>query len=55
MVEHAIRVASEAAAERIPALIAGWTREHPALAQPVTAEAMPTGTERIAAGPGADA
>jgi len=55
MVEHAIRVASEAAAERIPALIAEWTREHPALAGPARTEAMPTGTERIAAGPGADA
>jgi phosphate acyltransferase len=31
MVENAIRVGSEAAHARIPALIAEWTREHPAL------------------------
>jgi glycerol-3-phosphate acyltransferase PlsX len=31
MMQHAIRVASEAAHARIPDLIAEWTREHPAL------------------------
>ena len=31
MMEHAIRVASESAAARVPDLIAQWTREHPAL------------------------
>ena len=33
MIEHAIRVASEAAAARVPQLIAEWTRSHPALAR----------------------
>jgi glycerol-3-phosphate acyltransferase PlsX len=33
MTEHAIRVASEAAAEAIPELIAEWTRRHPAIAR----------------------
>jgi glycerol-3-phosphate acyltransferase PlsX len=32
MIEHAIRVGSEAAQARVPDLIAEWTREHPALA-----------------------
>ena len=32
MMEHAIRVASEAAAAGIPELIAEWTRRHPAIA-----------------------
>jgi glycerol-3-phosphate acyltransferase PlsX len=32
MMENAIRVASESAHARVPALIAEWTREHPALA-----------------------
>ncbi|MGI8999826.1 MAG: phosphate acyltransferase PlsX [Candidatus Limnocylindria bacterium] len=31
MIENAIRVASESAEARVPALIAQWTREHPAL------------------------
>jgi hypothetical protein len=33
MIEHAIRVASEAAAAGVPHLIAEWTRSHPALAK----------------------
>jgi glycerol-3-phosphate acyltransferase PlsX len=32
MMEHAIRVASESAEAGVPALIAEWTRQHPALA-----------------------
>ena len=31
MIEHAIRVASEAASARVPQLIAEWSRSHPAL------------------------
>lgn len=31
MIEHAMRVASESAAARVPELIAQWTQEHPAL------------------------
>ena len=37
MMEHAIRVASEAARARVPGLIADWTRSHPALQPAVTA------------------
>ncbi|MGH2429130.1 MAG: phosphate acyltransferase PlsX [Candidatus Limnocylindria bacterium] len=33
MMEHAIRVASEAAEARVPDLIADWSRRHPALGQ----------------------
>jgi phosphate acyltransferase len=33
MIEHAIRVASEAASARVPQLIAEWSRSHPALAR----------------------
>jgi phosphate acyltransferase len=33
MIEHAIRVASEAASARVPELIAEWSRSHPALAR----------------------
>lgn len=40
MVEHAIRVASEAAAAAIPELIAEWTRRHPAIARRDAAEAV---------------
>jgi glycerol-3-phosphate acyltransferase PlsX len=33
MIEHAIRVASDAASARVPELIAEWSRTHPALAR----------------------
>jgi glycerol-3-phosphate acyltransferase PlsX len=48
MVEHAIRVGSEAAAEGIPALIAEWTRAHPALARLDAGEAVAEGTRPVA-------
>ena len=54
MMEHAIRVASEASAERIPDLIAAWTRRHPALARRDAGEAVATGTTPVASGPGAE-
>jgi phosphate acyltransferase len=54
MIEHAMRAASDAAAERIPALIAEWTADHPALARRDIPDALATGTEALAAGPGAD-
>jgi hypothetical protein len=59
MIEHAMRVASEASEERIPDLIAEWSRRHPALARREPADAAPDalgpGTERLATGPGAEA
>jgi glycerol-3-phosphate acyltransferase PlsX len=48
MMEHAIRVASEASAERIPDLIAAWTRLHPALARRDPGEAVAGGTTQVA-------
>jgi len=54
MVENALRVASEAAAERIPDLIAEWTRRHPALARPDAGEGIAEGTQPLAAGPAAE-
>jgi glycerol-3-phosphate acyltransferase PlsX len=54
MIEHAIRVASEAAAERVPELIAEWTRRHPALARHDRSGALASGTEAIASGPAAE-
>jgi glycerol-3-phosphate acyltransferase PlsX len=54
MLEHAIRVASEASAERVPDLIAAWTRQHPALARRDAGEAVAGGTTPLAAGPGAE-
>jgi glycerol-3-phosphate acyltransferase PlsX len=54
MVEHAIGVASEAAAARVPEMIGAWTRRHPALARRDTADLVAGGTEPLVAGPGAD-
>jgi glycerol-3-phosphate acyltransferase PlsX len=59
MIEHAMRVASEAAEARIPELIAEWSRRHPALARTDggrTIEGAPVAadTQTIATGPGAD-
>jgi phosphate acyltransferase len=54
MIEHAIRVASEAASERVPELIGEWTRRHPALARRDRGEALAAGTEPLAAGPAAE-
>lgn len=50
MVEHAIRVASEAATARIPEVIAEWTRSHPALRGPERPAAS-VGEELDAASP----
>ena len=50
MVEHAIRVAAEAAHERIPNLIAEWTRRHPALARRDRGATLAVGTEPVAKG-----
>lgn len=47
MIEHAIRVASEAASARIPEVIAEWSRSHPVLRGDVAAEA-----QSLATGPG---
>jgi glycerol-3-phosphate acyltransferase PlsX len=55
MFENAIRVASEAAAARIPDEIAAWTRQHPALARRDAADLIAGGTEPLVAGPGAEA
>lgn len=52
MIEHAIRVASEASAERVPDLIAAWTRQHPALARRDAGEAVAGGTTPLASGSG---
>jgi len=52
MIEHAIRVASEASAERVPELIAAWTRQHPALARRDAGEAVAGGTTPLASGSG---
>ena len=52
MLEHAIRVASEASAERVPDLIAAWTRQHPALARRDAGEAVAGGTTPLASGSG---
>ncbi|HEX2142239.1 MAG TPA: phosphate acyltransferase PlsX [Candidatus Limnocylindria bacterium] len=55
MIENALRVASEAAAARIPELIAEWSREHPALARLDPVNGVASGTRSIAAaGPGED-
>ncbi|HEY4767446.1 MAG TPA: hypothetical protein VII26_00730, partial [Candidatus Limnocylindria bacterium] len=53
MMEHAIRVASEAASERIPHLIGAWTEHHPALARRDPADMIADGTEPLVTGPGA--
>jgi glycerol-3-phosphate acyltransferase PlsX len=54
MMEHAIRVASEAAAAGIPELIAEWTRRHPAFSRnaggPLADETLP-----VASRPGSEA
>ena len=62
MMEHAIRVASEAAEAGIPGLIADWSRRHPALTRnnggPTAEEAtdaIAPDTRSIATGPGAEA
>jgi glycerol-3-phosphate acyltransferase PlsX len=55
MLENAIRVASEAATERIPQLIADWTREHPVFARRDTPAMIAGETEPLVAGPGGDA
>jgi hypothetical protein len=49
MMEHAIRVASEAAAADIPGLIAEWTRQHPALVRPDAGEEVAGGTRAVTA------
>jgi glycerol-3-phosphate acyltransferase PlsX len=53
MIEHAMRVASEASEARIPELIAEWSLRHPALRR-ATEESptLPADTERLATGPG---
>ena len=48
MVEHAMRVASEAAEAGIPSLIADWTRRHPALTRTNGGRAADEATESIA-------
>ncbi|HEY8180270.1 MAG TPA: phosphate acyltransferase PlsX [Candidatus Limnocylindria bacterium] len=62
MVEHAIRVASEAAESGIPALITEWSRRHPALTRTTAGrttedatESIAPDTRSIATGPGAEA
>jgi glycerol-3-phosphate acyltransferase PlsX len=62
MVEHAMRVASEAAEAKIPELIADWSRQHPALARAnggqatdAASESVAPDTRSIATGPGAEA
>jgi hypothetical protein len=55
MMEHAIRVASEAAAARIPDVIAEWTRSHPALRPAARAAQALNEGSTIATGPGAEA
>jgi glycerol-3-phosphate acyltransferase PlsX len=55
MIEHAVRVASEAAAAHVPEMIGEWTRRHPALARRDTGELVAGGTEPLIAGPGAEA
>jgi len=55
MIEHAMRAASDAAAERVPELIAEWTRHHPALAPRAAADRVAQDTERVVRGPGVDA
>jgi glycerol-3-phosphate acyltransferase PlsX len=52
MMEHAIRVASEAAAARIPHLIGSWSRHHPALTRHDPAEVVAGDTEPVVAGQG---
>ena len=47
MIEHAMRAASDAASERVPDLIAEWTRDHPALARRGVPPEVATGTEPI--------
>jgi glycerol-3-phosphate acyltransferase PlsX len=54
MVEHAMRVASEASAARIPQLIADWTRQHPALARTDAGDGIAAGTQPLASGSGAE-
>jgi glycerol-3-phosphate acyltransferase PlsX len=54
MVEHAMRVASEASAARIPQLIADWTLRHPALARSDAGASIAAGTQPFASGPGAE-
>ena len=54
MIEFAMRAASDAAAERIPALIAEWTHQHPALARRGIPDELASETEALASGPGAD-
>ena len=55
MIEHAVRVASEAASAHVPEMIGEWTRRHPALARRDTGELVAGGTEPLIAGPGAEA
>ena len=60
MVEHVMRVASEAAEARIPDLIAEWSRRHPALTRtndrPVEdgTDSIAPDTRSIATGPRAE-
>ena len=55
MLEHAIRVTSEAATAGIPQLIADWTQEHPAVARRDASDLIAGGTEKLVAGYGGDA
>jgi glycerol-3-phosphate acyltransferase PlsX len=54
MFEHAMRAASDAAAERVPELIAEWTRDHPALAPRTAADRVARDTESVVRNRGAD-
>jgi glycerol-3-phosphate acyltransferase PlsX len=55
MIEHAMRVASEASEARIPELIAEWSVRHPALRRGPTADdVIAADTERLATGPGVE-
>ena len=56
MMEHAMRVASEASVERIPDLIAEWSLRHPALSRPTDVDIVAgPGTSPLApTGPGAE-
>ena len=49
MIQHAIRVASEAAAADVPGLIEEWTRQHPALVRPDAGEEVADGTRAVTA------
>ncbi len=52
MIEHAVRVASEAAAAGVPRLIAAWTRDHPVMARADRTAPGAPGTVEVATRPG---